>query len=54
MEDIRVVRIRNTLRLTEVDVSEVLVPEVATRADLPLLAEPAPLAFGPDGALVPF
>ena len=54
VEDIRVVRIRNTLRLTEVDVSEALVPEVATRPDLTLLAEPAPLAFGPDGALVPF
>jgi hypothetical protein len=53
-EEARVVRIRNTLRLAEVDVSDALLPEVTGRADLSPLGEPAPLAFGPDGALPPF
>ncbi len=50
----RVVRIKNTLRLGEVEVSEALVPELAGRADLARLGDPAPLAFGPDGALLAF
>ena len=53
-EDARVVRIQNTLRLTEVEVSEALHPELAGRDDLALVGEPAPMTFGPDGALPPF
>jgi hypothetical protein len=53
-EDIRVVRIKNTLRLTEVDVSEAFLPEIAKREDLMQLADPAPLAFAPDDSLLPF
>jgi hypothetical protein len=53
-EDARVVRIKNTLRLGEVDISETLVPELTGRADLARLGDPAPLGFGPDGALLPF
>jgi hypothetical protein len=50
----RVVRIKNTLRLAEVDVSEALLPEVAKRDDLRVASEPAPLAFANDGSLSPF
>jgi hypothetical protein len=54
IEDARVVRVRNTLRLTEVEVSEAFLPEVGGRDDLTLLGEPADMTFGPDGALPPF
>ena len=54
IEDARVVRIQNTLRLTEVEVSEALLAELAGRDDLTLLGEPADMTFGPDGALPPF
>jgi hypothetical protein len=53
-EDARVVRIRNTLRLAEVEVSEALLPELETRADLTRLGDPAPFAFDEAGALAPF
>ena len=54
VEEARVVRIKNTLHLGEVEVSEALLPEVASRADLHPLGEPAPLAFAADGGLAPF
>jgi hypothetical protein len=54
VEDARVVRIPNTLRLAEVEVSEALLPELAGRDDVAPLGEPAPLAFAPDGSLPPF
>lgn len=54
VEDARVVRVRNTLRLTEIEVSGAFLPEVAGRDDLTLLGEPADMTFGPDGALPPF
>ncbi len=54
VEDARVVRIKNTLRLAEVDVSEALLAEVAKRDDLKPVSEPAPLAFDAAGALPPF
>ena len=53
-EEARAVRIENTLRLGEVEVSEALLPELAGRADLARLGDPAPLAFAPDGTLPPF
>jgi len=53
-EDARVVRIQNTLRLTEVEVSEAFAAELAERHDLTTLSEPTPMTFGPDGALPPF
>ena len=53
-EDARVVRIQNTLRLTEVEVSESLAAELAGRDDLTVLGDPVPMAFGPDGALPSF
>jgi hypothetical protein len=54
IEDVRAVRIRNTLRLTEVEVSESFLPELATREDLTPLGAPAPLAFDVGDALLPF
>jgi hypothetical protein len=54
VEEARVVRIQNTLRLTEVEVSEAFAAEFAGRDDLTPLGEPAEMAFGPDGALPPF
>ena len=53
-EKARVVRIKNTLLLSEIEASEALLPEIAGRADLTRLNEPAPLAFDAAGRLVPF
>jgi len=52
-EQARVVRIKNTLLLGEIQVSEALLPEIAGRADLTQLNEPAPLAFDAGGRLAP-
>jgi hypothetical protein len=49
IEDARVVRIRNTLQLAEVAVSEALLPEVARRSDLAALGAPDEMAFPDDG-----
>jgi hypothetical protein len=54
IEDARVVRIKNTLHLTEVDVSETFLPEVSKRDDLMPAGEAEPLAFAADGSLLPF
>jgi hypothetical protein len=54
VEEARVVRVQNTLRLTEVEVSEALAGEVAGRDDLTTLGEPAEMLFDPDGAFPPF
>ena len=42
VEDARVVRIKNTLKIAEVDVSENLLPEVAKRDDLSQAGDPSP------------
>lgn len=52
-EDARVVRIRNTLRLREIEVSEALLPEVARRPELAVVGEGAPFAFDAAGRLRP-
>jgi hypothetical protein len=54
VEDARVVRIKNTLQIAEVDVSECLLPEVAKRDDLSQVGDAAPLAFDAAGFLQPF
>jgi hypothetical protein len=54
IEDARVIRIKNTLHLTEVDVSEAFLSEVSNRDDLMPSGEPEPLAFAADGSLLPF
>ena len=52
-ERARVIRIKNTLRLGEIEVSEAFLPEVAKRSDLTRLTDPAPLAFDAAGRLTP-
>ena len=54
VEDARVVRIKNTLQIAEVDVSESLLPEVAKRDDLTQVGDPGPIAFDATGYLQPF
>jgi hypothetical protein len=53
-EEARVVHIRNTLMIGEIEVSEALLPEVAKRRDLAPLGDPAPLAFDVAGRLAAF
>jgi hypothetical protein len=50
-EAARIVRIKNTLLLEEMDVSEALLPEVRQRAGLEVLWGPKPLAFDHAGML---
>src|SRR6059036_2246145 len=49
----RVIRIKNTLMLGEIECSEAFLPEVAKRSDLTRLTDPAPLAFDAAGRLTP-
>ncbi|MBI4553217.1 MAG: DUF2088 domain-containing protein [Candidatus Latescibacteria bacterium] len=51
--DSRLVRIKNTLHVGEVDVSESLLAEVAGRDDLEIVGAPRPLAFNEAGMLMP-
>src|SRR5947207_1293000 len=50
-EKARVIRIKNTLMLGEIEVSEAYLPDVARRSDLTSLGDPAPLAFDVAGRL---
>ncbi len=52
-EKARVIRIKNTLRLGEIEVSEGLLPDVAKHGDLLQLTDPAPLPFDAAGRLIP-
>ena len=49
----RVLRIRNTLALGELEVSEAFLAELARRPELKQLADPAPLPFDAAGRLIP-
>jgi hypothetical protein len=53
-EEARIVRIRNTLKLEVVEVSERCLALLRGRADVEPLGVPAPLAFDADGNLPPF
>jgi hypothetical protein len=50
-ERARVIRIKNTLMLGEIEVSEAFAPELAKRPDLTPLGEPVPLPFDAAGRL---
>jgi hypothetical protein len=50
-ENARVIRIRNTLMLGEIEVSEAYMPEVAKRGDLTPLGDPGPLGFDAAGTI---
>ena len=49
----RVVRIKSTLMLGELDVSEAFLPEVAKRSELTRLTDPAAVPFDAAGRLIP-
>jgi hypothetical protein len=49
----RIVRIKNTLQLDEVEVSEIYKDEIPDRPDLEILEEPRPMSFDARGNLVP-
>jgi hypothetical protein len=53
-ERARVVRIKNTLHLTEMDVSESMLADAEGKSRLATIAGPAPLAFDASGNLRPF
>ena len=52
-ERARVIRIKNTLVLGEIECSEALLPEVRGREDLAVLGDPRPLRFDAAGTLLP-
>lgn len=54
LQNARVVRIKNTLKLEEIDVSEGLWPEVAEMERLSPAGEPFGLRFNPEGRMIPF
>jgi hypothetical protein len=53
-EDARVIRIESTLRLTELDISEVLLEDAELHSRLDVIDETKPLAFDAAGNLLPF
>jgi hypothetical protein len=52
-DQVRFVRIKNTLHLEELEISEALVPE-AKQLDLTIVAGPRPLEFDETGRLRPW
>lgn len=50
-QNARVVRIKNTLNISEIDVSDSLMPEVAQKGYLEAMSGPFALPFEPDGSL---
>src|ERR671930_195374 len=52
-EKARVIRIKNTLMIGEIEVSEAFAPDLAKRPDLTPLGDPAPLPFDAAGRLAP-
>ena len=53
-EDARVIRIESTLRLTELDISEVLLEDAKLHSRLEVMGETKPFAFDATGNLLPF
>ena len=53
-EDARVIRIESTLRLTELDISEVLLEDAKLHSRLKVIGETKPLPFDAAGNLLPF
>lgn len=51
---LRIVRIRNTLRLSEIYVSEALAEEMGQDPRIEILSPPMPLSFDEEGNLLPF
>lgn len=53
-EELKIIRIKNTLQLFEVDVSPVYADELSSRDDLEIIAEKRSMAFDRHGNLEPF
>lgn len=53
-DDLKLVRIQNTLRLEEIDVSTACLPDLADKPDVKAMGEPGALGFGADDELLPF
>jgi hypothetical protein len=51
--DARMIRVRNTLMLGEIECSEAFLPEIAERPELAVTGEAQPLAFDPAGQIIP-
>jgi hypothetical protein len=51
-QNTRIVHILDTLRLEEMYVSEVMLPEVEKRKDISLMGSPGPMKFDDKGNLV--
>ena len=51
LSDPRVARIRDTLSLSEIEISPALLPDVAGRSDVEILSDPYELQFDQDGFL---
>jgi hypothetical protein len=49
----RVIRIKNTLMLGEIECSEAFLPEIAKRPDLAVVGEGRPLGFDASGQIIP-
>ena len=52
-EQARVIRVKNTLVLGEIECSEAFLPEIAKRSDLEVIGVPRPLGFDAGGQIVP-
>jgi len=52
-ERARVIRIKNTLTLGEIECSEAFVPEIEKREDLTVVGKPGQLRFDAAGTLLP-
>jgi hypothetical protein len=53
-EKLKIIRIKNTSELSEVEVSEAYEEELASRSDLEVMGEKRPMDFNADGNLQPF
>ena len=53
-QEARVVRVKNTLHVTEMDVSKALLEEVRKNGRLSQVTQPATIAFDSNGDLLPF
>jgi hypothetical protein len=52
-QDAKIIHIRNTLHLIEMDLSEPLLAEVRKNPRLSILGDPSPMKFDIDGNLLP-
>jgi hypothetical protein len=54
VDELKLIRIKNTLNLGVVEVSSAYREELAERTDLEMLSDARPMRFDRDGSLLPF